>query len=163
MKFRWILALSLTGLSAFAGRAFGNAASQDADGLRLLMDDLQLLRTLTLERLQPMGNALMEMKSRSLLLTGELMRADGTLSPERAWRRSTESESRLNDTVKEEIAALFASVEALGRKEHDLRYAQTIARLGKWEEELRSAGREKTKLYVSLGALIGLAVGILLL
>lgn len=163
MSFKWILALALTGFSAFAGRAIGNVSSRSADGVRLLMDDLQLLRTLTLERLQPMGNALMEMKSLSLVKTGEAMRTDGTLTAEKAWLKSIESDSETEDSVKDELAALFASLETLGRREHELRYGQSVARLGKIEEKLRAEGREKTKLYVSLGALFGLAVGILLL
>jgi len=63
----------------------------------------------------------------------------------------------------EELERLFQGLEVLGRSEHAEQYARTIERLGRREGELRAAGREKRRLYASLGAMTGLAVSILLI
>lgn len=167
MTGRLIIAAALTLFSYLAGRAFGGTTSREADLLRMLMDDLQMLRTLTLERLVPMGDALSEMRVPLLRQTGERMRRNAALKPERAWSEAFEAQRGeavpLPQADAEELERLFQGLEVLGRGEHAEQYARTIERLGRREEELRAAGRDKRRLYASLGAMTGLAVSILLI
>ena len=167
MTGRLIIAAVLTLFSYLAGRAFGSAPSREADSLRMLMDDLQMLRTLTLERLVPMGDALSEMRVPLLRQAGERMRKNAALTPQRAWAEAVEAQRDepvpLPQVDAEELERLFQGLEVLGRSEHAEQYARTIERLGRREGELRAAGRDKRRLYASLGAMTGLAVSILLI
>ncbi len=167
MTGRLAIAAALTLFSYLAGRAFGGTPSREADTLRMLMDDLQMLRTLTLERLVPMGDALSEMRVSLLRQTGERMRKNASLTPGRAWAEAVEAQRDepvpLPQADAEELEQLFQGLEVLGRGEHAEQYARTIERLGRREGELRAAGREKKRLYASLGAMTGLAVSILLI
>lgn len=169
MALRLILALMVTLFTALAGRALGSGRTRSADGLRALMDDLQALRSLTLERLLPIRAALLEMKLPCLQMTGREMTADGALLPAAAWARVSDRErapgGKMEDFSDEdagEVGALFEALSHLSRREQDAQYARTIARLGKREEEVRAAGREKSKLYTSLGALVGLMASVML-
>ena len=169
MAIRLILALVVTLFTTLAGRALGSGQSRSADEIRLLMDDLQMLRLLTLERLLPIRAALLEMKLPCLRMTGEEMTADGTLLPAAAWARVAQRErapgGKMEDLTEEdagEVAALFEALHRLSRREQENQYARTIARLGRREESIRASGREKAKLYTSLGALTGLMVSVML-
>ena len=165
MTGKLVIAAALTTFSYLAGRAFGGTPSREADSLRMLMDDLQMLRTLTLERLVPMGDALSEMRVPLLRQTGERMRKNVALTPGKAWAETVEAQKGepvpLPQADAEELERLFQGLEVLGRSEHAEQYARTIERLGRREGDLRAAGREKRRLYASLGAMTGLAVSIL--
>ena len=170
MVVKMMAALAVTAFAMLAGRAIGARAMRAADTLRLLMDELQTLRVLTLEKLMPMSAALMEMKFPPLRMTGELMCKGGALLPAAAWTQ-VEQRERVPDGALEDMSAedaaevtnLFDALTTLSRREHEERYAQTIVRLGRREETLRAAGRDKVKLYTSLGALAGLAVSVMLI
>ena len=156
MTGKLVIAAALTTFSYLAGRAFGGTPSREADSLRMLMDDLQMLRTLTLERLVPMGDALSEMRVPLLRQTGERMRKNVALTPGKAWAETVEAQKGepvpLPQADAEELERLFQGLEVLGRSEHAEQYARTIERLGRREGDLRAAGREKRRLYASLGA-----------
>lgn len=169
MAIRVLLALTVTLFTSLAGRALGGGQARSADEIRLLMDDLQTLRMLTLDRLLPVRAALLEMKLSYLRMTGEAMTADGTLLPGDAWARVAEKErtpggkmENLSDEETGEVAALFESLNRLARREQEARYARAISQLGKREEFIRNSGREKKKLYTSLGALTGLMISVML-
>jgi len=167
MAVRIMLVCALAFSAMLAGRSFALAGIQRADTIRQLMDDLQMLRIYTVERLLPVSGALMEMKSAVFRMTGERMQRDAALSLKSAWEGTIQeklgAESaviKIGEDAEREISALFEAVEALPRRDHDAAYSASIARLGKYEEQERKNGREKMKLYASLGALAGLAAGV---
>lgn len=170
MAVRIVLVCALTLMAMFAGKGFAAASMKRADGVRILMDDLQLMRSLTLERLLPAAAALSEMKSPMLRSAGDRMRKNAAMSLKSAWDEEVQSRIReegslslLSQSDAEEVSALFGALGSIGKRDHENLYANAIARLGKSEEEARRDAREKMKLYASLGALSGLAVGILLI
>ncbi|MBQ3079139.1 MAG: hypothetical protein IJC48_03945 [Clostridia bacterium] len=169
MAVRLVLAAMLTACAMLAGRSIAGARIKHADDIRRMMDDLQLLRVLTIDRLLPMGNALAELKFPAFQMTGREMLKDGRKNLSAAWKEIESRERRekgamagFTEEETGEISILFDAVGVIGRKDHEKAYADTIKRLGKMEEEVRSSGREKAKLYASLGALGGLAVSVLL-
>lgn len=169
MAFRWIAALAMTGFSMLAGRTLGGRALRGAEQIRRLMDELQTLRVMTLDKLMPMSAALSESRLPVLRLMGEKMRKDGALAPEEAWTQAAAREREpggcLEALGEEEIGLvtrLFEALTCLGRREHEERYEDTVARLGRREEEKRAAGRDKLKLFTYLGALTGLAVSVMI-
>ncbi len=169
MAIKLLAAALLTFCAAFAGRAFASSHMRAADAIRMLMDDLQLLRSSTLERLLPMHGALAETRFKPLRLTGEHMQKSG-VSAFDAWALVCESErgrggslEYMSDDDVTEVSKLFRALNSLGRRDHEAQYSQALSRLGKCEEAARQRGREKLRLYASLGALAGLAVSVMLI
>ena len=170
MGFRIGIAVCVTVLAALAGRALGRGRIQRADALRALADDLNLLKEWTVFRLMPMADALDKLRLPAMRMTAEAMRSHGSVSAAVAWmgvsareRGSGGSLEWMSAEENGEISGLFEALSTLGRKEHESRYEQTVTRIFQKEAEERKAGKEKMKLYTSLGALAGLAAGVLLI
>ncbi len=169
MAFRLMLAALITICATLAGRTIAAGRIRHADDIRKLMDDLQMLRVFTLDRLLPMGSALGEMKFEALRLTGEEMRKHSRESVRAAWDQVCLNEKReggcmeaFSDEETAAVSRLFDALGTIGKREHEAVYAGAIAELGKQEEAVRALGKEKLRLYTSLGALSGLAVGVLI-
>ncbi len=169
MALKLLAAALVTFCAAFAGRAFAASHMRAADALGMLMDDLQLLRSMTLERLLPMHSALAEMRFKPLRLAGEHMRRS-SISAYDAWALVCDSERKrggsleyMTDDDASEVSKLFQALGSLSRRDHEAQYSQALSRLGKCEEAARQRGREKLRLYASLGALAGLAVSVMLI
>lgn len=162
--------MALTAFSALAGRALAGANIKRAAQLRVLMDDIQYLRAATLERLLPLSNALMEMKSPYLKLMSQKLGEEGVTSAQSGWASIKDAQLKRGGALEgymeedlEPLDALFAALSVSGRRVHEAQYAQALERLGRREEYYQVLGKEKLKLHTSLGALAGLALSVLLI
>ena len=148
-------------LFGYAGRTAALKNISFADRLRRLQEDIKRLKHRTMEKRLSANEALQTLEGEVFSKMRMLMKEDGNMTLKGAWEKS----GGAGEELKEEnalISILFDSLESLGRMEQEKEYERALNDLKAIEEKRRQEGKEKIKLYTSLGALTGLCAVIFL-
>ena len=162
MAVRLILVLVLASACALAGRMIARTGIMSADKLARMREDLTLIKEYTTIRLMPAADALLMTNTEIFVRMGEIMKKTGIMSPAEAFCEAYSQVDR-DSAVYRILSVLFEAVGTLSVKAHEAEYAKCCEALLCEERKVRKEGEEKLKLYTSLGALLGLSVGIFLL
>lgn len=148
-------------LFACAGKAAAYKRIRFADEVRQLQEDLKRLRYRTMEKRLSANEALMTLESDVFSKMRAQMKEDKNMTLKGVW----EAAGGAGEKFKEEnaiVSMLLDSLENLGRMEQEKEYERALHDLKELEEKKRREGKEKIRLYTSLGALTGLCAVIFL-
>lgn len=148
-------------LCAITGRACAYQKIREADGIRHMQEDIKRLKNRTLERRLSASDALSALEGESFLKMRGYLKEDEALTLRGAWEKT----GGAGNGCEEEnsiVALLFDELENLGRAEQEKEFERALSDLRIREEKKRKEGREKIKLYTSLGALTGFCAVIFL-
>ncbi len=148
-------------LFAYAGRTAAYKNIRLADASRQLQEDIKRLRHRTIEKRLSANEALVMLESNAFSKMRKRMKEDKNMTLKGAW----ESAGGAGEELHEEnalVSILFDSLENLGRMEQEKEYERALHDLKELEEKKRKEGREKIRLYTSIGALTGLCAVIFL-
>lgn len=137
------------------GRTLAMRKIREADRVRRMQEDIKKLKNRTMDKRLPLSQALLTMEGEVYGRMAGRMKEDGNLTLSEAF----EAEGGEGDGYRDEntcIRLLFDSLEALGRAQQEAEYERALKDLKKSEERKRLEGREKIKLYSSLGAVAGI-------
>ena len=165
MPVRIVLAGILAALCALAGRTAAAALARRKRVLSSALAALEPLKIRMLHRRLPLEAALCESEDALLRLVGEAMPGKTALEAWDAVRiRQTKRGGLLDSLAREDCAALrafFAQLGESGAREQEALFARTAEELGALSAQADKSCAERTRLYTSLGALLGAALAIL--
>lgn len=154
MAFEIIIGGIVIALFAYAGRMFALKSIYLANVLRQLEEDLKRLKHRTYEKRLPVKEALLTLEGETFKKMRFLMKEDQDMTMKSAWEQTGgEGEEFREENAL--VSILFDALENLGRMEQEKEYERALNDLKEMEERRRKEGKEKIKLYTSLGALIG--------
>lgn len=165
---RFVLALCVVAACTLCGNAMAAAARRRVRLLEALIQGLKRLRLHMISMFEPVRHALMASDCEILGAVGGNM-APG-LSAARAWAATRAAARRkggaLDALDPEDLRALDGMFDQLGesgRDQQDLLIGGACAALERQLEAARRRTAEADRLYVSLGALTGLMIALILL
>lgn len=168
VEVKLILACAIVIACTLSGRAFADAASRRANTLTELAKALSLLQIQIVHMLQPLNIALQRTENIIFIQIAEKLQDSETVI--QAWHAVFKSAAKRGGYAdclhKTEINALNAMFEALGqsvcRGEAALIHG-TCEIIEQCRDEAIAENLRSHRLYVSIGALSGLAIAILLI
>lgn len=161
MALEIIISIIIIVLFAYSGRMSAYKNIRLADTVRHLQEDLKKLRNRTIEKRLTANEALYTLECDAFFKARETMKEDRSMTLKGAW----EASGGMGEAFSEEnmlVSMLFDSLENLSRMEQEREYERTLNDLKQLEEKKRRDGKEKIRLYTSLGALTGLCAVIFL-
>ena len=165
MPVRIVLAGILAALCALAGRTAAAALARRKRVLSSALAALEPLKIRMLHRRLPLETALCESEDALLRLVGKAMPGKTALEAWDAVRtRQMKRGGLLDSLAREDCAALrafFAQLGESGAREQEALFARTAEELGALSAQADKSCAERTRLYTSLGALLGAALAIL--
>lgn len=154
MAFEIIIGIFLIALCALSGRAAAMKRVYEADELANMQSDIELLKMLTLEKRQPVKQALSNLHYPAFKNMSLQLEKDDAVFVKDAWTRASE-EAKTDERAREILDNLFEAAENLSRAFQEAQYDRALEALKALEWDKRKAGMEKVKLYTSLGAVAG--------
>lgn len=161
MALEIIISIIIIVLFAYSGRMAAYKNIRLADAVRHLQEDLKKLRNRTIEKRLTVNEALHTLEGGAFSRARDAMKGDRSMTLKSAW----ETSGGIGEECSEEnalVSMLFDSLENLSRMEQEKEYERTLSELKQLEEKKRREGREKIRLYTSLGALTGFCAVIFL-
>ena len=151
--------------AALAGRSVAAGCARRASTLRAAMDALQALRIQMLERHLPLHAALERSQFEPFARAGA--RVAGGEDAAQAWRAVQEAArkrgGKLDSLTREDAEAFETFFDGLGtgtRLAQEALFSAALRDLGRLEDEARSVGAQKSRLYTTLGLLCALMLAI---
>lgn len=161
MALEIIISIIIIALFAYSGRMAAYKFIRLADAVRRLEEDLKRLKNGTADKHLTANEALCALEGDAFLRAREAMKGDRSMTVKGAW----ETSGGMGEEFSEEnalVSMLFDSLENLSRAELEKEYERTLNDLKELEEKKRREGKEKIRLYTSIGALTGLCAVIFL-
>lgn len=167
MELKLILTAAVVAGCTLCGKAFTHAFRRRAQLLSELVDALKLVRIHVTRMLEPVERALRQSGSTLLeAVANEMSQTDGAAE---AWRRLCFECCRrggVADSLTERdlraLERLFESLGETGRMQQDAAIQSCAEALALARDEARTRRNEAEKLYTSMGALIGLAIAVII-
>ena len=167
MTLKLLMALTAVAGSAWIGHVMAGCALRRTRTLANLLEGLEMLRVQALDRLRPLPEALRAGSCPIFQRVGQAMDSVGSAE---AWRQTRQRETRrgglLDCLTAEDLEALEALFDGLGisgRSGQSALLDGARKRFIVLEKEAREQGRDKDRLYTTLGLLGGLTLTVLLL
>lgn len=156
-----IIGIAVIALFAYSGRMAAYKKICSADAVRGLQEDLKRLKNCTFEKRMPVNEALPALEGEAFSKMHEMMKGDKDMTLRGAW----EASGGAGDDFKEEnalVSMLLDSLENLRCADQEREFERALSDLRQMEDKKRREGKEKLRLYTSLGALTGLCAVIFL-
>ena len=159
-----ILACVIAIASMMIGRAYASGGARRARLLSGMMDALQIMRVMMLDRLMPLKTVLVQSASPVFRCIGKQMEDSSAADAWRDVRTAQRQRGGLIDCLAEEdlcaLDALFEGLGVSGRAQQEVLISNALKAFGCLEAEARKNGLEKSRLYTTLGLLAGIAIAI---
>jgi len=152
---------------AAAGRTLSNVHKRRAELLSELLAAVRVLRLRMLNSLEPVGILLRRSDARIFQDLGNSLRDGASLAEcwqelcMRALRRGRMLDCLVQSDVRI-LDELFAKLGASGRDEQNALFSMVLAQLEAAQEQAQARSVETSRMYTSLGALLGIAIGVLI-
>ncbi|MBQ1256520.1 MAG: hypothetical protein IIX93_04515 [Clostridia bacterium] len=156
-----VIGIVIIALFAYAGRMTAIKNIRLADTVRRLEEDIKKLKNRTIEKRLPAYEALQSLGSDAFGKMRQSMKEDRNMTLKGAWEAAGGAGEEFGEE-NQLVSMLLDSLENLGRMEQEREYERALHELRQLEEKKRKEGKEKLKLYTSLGALTGLSAVIFL-
>ena len=161
MRVRLILAAVVVVGASLCGRAAAGAARQRTVALRLLLEDIRVLRVQMVSMFEPVQFSLSRARSPLLAQVGRGM-SEGKSAGE-AWEKLRQGRSALAPEDREALDLLFRELGETGRERQELLLSGTAERLRQLLEGAAEQARRADQLYGALGLLLGLLMALVVI
>lgn len=165
---RFALALCVVVGCAMCGRAMASASRRRAETLAALVRGLRVLRVHMLRMFEPVGQALAATECPPLMKIGRAMGPG--VSAWEAWSAASPGECRRGGSIdaltaedRRILEDVFRQLGESGREQQDILLSAAIALLEQNRESAAAGAKEADRLYLSLGALTGLMIALIVI
>ena len=157
MALKIIMSAVLIAVCALTGRQTAIQHMYRADEVRRMQEDMKKLKTRTMDKKLPAGQALSDLEGRVYKRMKERMEKDNALSMKDAFlTEGGEGETFSGESAC--ISLLLGALENLRSHDQALEYERVLKDLERMEDERRKEGKEKLRLFTSLGVLTGIGI-----